>query len=862
MNNENYRNNKMTEGAHLLILVSFTVTACILFGEILIRGWDKSTIPIIIGLVVYSWSIYLLQKYNTVVRVYLYAVFMMICYFIYGIHQTSLTILPLSMVVIILIFYIARVQAIIWCAEFTYLFTVLLNIVKEGSDWKENYNITLEEAFLQYFLVLLAGFVASTFIIERKKEQELRLHEEAEMETNEDYAREQIRVIAKELGKYARDIEGDLLIFRDALTKGQSIEDINSKLSAIHTKSLEFETELTDLKDFSDLLSGKSENHEEGYEVLDLMSQLRNIRHIFNDENDVDLIIDLDPMVPKAMVGDWDKILKIMRHLINNGLRFTKNGGVQVKIYTYSHAGDFNLCIEINDTGIGMERTALERLLEQINDRKTAMYRPGGLGLGLFLVTGFVEKMGGFFRMESEWGKGTTVCVSIPQRVTDAAPCMSFDNKAEICLAYEDYEYFYGRLNDFYEDLFRNFSEKIGIPAYAVKNKEELSELVHAYKKVCLLVDSSFYEKKTEYYESLDEIYVLVLCNVGYVLPEDSHVHLLYKPIESLDILYNIEWAKKTIDRRRRDDNFEISDSQIHIHAESLKERDIRQRGGREIMIVTDSMSDLSQETSKKRGIPIIPFRVYTEQASFLDGLELSQECALDYLKRNCRKNSIYSMAPEENEFKLFFEENLRYAKHLIYICSSKGVSVAYNRAKKAAENMNNVTVINSGQISGGVALMAVAADEMVKEGKSMPEILSYLSVLRSKIKTSFLIENLDYMIYIGKVSKGVGRLARALMFHPVIVMKRDVLTIGGAKFGNLNSSKKSYIQKILKNKNKIDTSKVFVGYVGLKERELAGLEYALKTEGGFEDIVLRRASAAISINCGVGTFGIIYIQK
>ncbi|MCR5101874.1 MAG: DegV family EDD domain-containing protein, partial [Butyrivibrio sp.] len=550
-------------------------------------------------------------------------------------------------------------------------------------------------------------------------------------------------------------------------------------------------------------------------------------------------------------------------HLINNGLRYTKKGGVQVKIYTYSHAGEYNLCIEINDTGIGMERTALERLLEQINDRRTAMYRPGGLGLGLFLVTGFVDKMGGFFRIESEWGKGTTVCVSIPQRVTDAAPCMFFDNKSEMCIAYEDYEYSNDKLNNFYEELFRVFSEKLCIPSYAVKNEDELSELVHAYKKVCLIVDKIFYEQKREYYESMEDVYVVVLCDEGYTLAENSHVHLVYKPIETLDILYNMEWAKKTIDRRRRrDDNIEGLNSQIHVHAESLRERNIRQRGGREIMIVTDSMSDLSQETSKARGIPVIPFRVYTEQASFLDGLELSQECALNYFKKNFRKNAIYSMAPEEDEFKLFFEENLCYARHLIYISTSKGVSTAYNRAKKAAENMENVTVVNSGQVSGGVAFMAVIADQMAKEGKSLPEILSYLLVLRSKIRTSFLIDNLEYMTYIGKVSKGVGRLANALMLHPVIVMKRDNLTVGGVKFGNMNSAKNSYIRKILKNKNKIDTSKVFVGYVGLKEKELTGLEYRLKTEGGIDKIVLRRASAAISINCGVGTFGIIYIQK
>ncbi len=157
---------------------------------------------------------------------------------------------------------------------------------------------------------------------------------------------------------------------------------------------------------------------------------------------------------------------------------------------------------------------------------------------------------------------------------------------------------------------------------------------------------------------------------------------------------------------------------------------------------------------------------------------------------------------------------------------------------------------------------MAIMADDVAKQGKSKEEISRFLKEIRPKVKTSFLIDKLDYLTYVGKVSKWIGTIAGALSMHPVMVMKNDALVMGGVKFGNMADAKESYIKEILKNKNKIDTRRVYVGTVGIKQKEKIGLEHRLATEGKFETVVIRRASAAISINCGVGTFGIIYVER
>ncbi|MCR5726369.1 MAG: DegV family EDD domain-containing protein [Lachnospiraceae bacterium] len=859
MDNKDNRKINTSKKSNIVVLGAFTIAAVILMVEIFVRGWEKSAIPVVIIALVFSWYLNIMQKYSLEQRTILYSGFLMLSFLFYGIHQKSLDELTASIIVIFLVLLITRIRWLIWMAVFMYFITMFYDVIKEGNHWKEIYSISLLQLAFQFVLVILAASIAHIIINERNREKRRFSRENMETEVHREQAREQIRIISREIGKLTKDANGELLLLKNDIKTSCPDYENAKEMDYLMVLQRRLEEEVTDLKDFSDMLSGKTVRKEEVYEIRDILAQFKQERRMHDFSRLPELVIDVDPMIPKSMVGDREKLLKVIKHLVSNGLKYTHDGGVQLKIYTHSHDGDFNLCIEVNDTGIGIEQEDLERLLEQINERRPASYRPGGMGLGLFLVSGFVRCMGGFFRIESEWGKGTNVCISIPQKVSDAAPCMSFDKRKGICLVYEEREYSNAVLNAYYEDLYRDFSGKLGIPAYSVKSHEELKSLTEAYKKVCLLVPSDHYEENSDYYEQLEDVYLTILTNGDYSLSENSKAHLFCKPISTMALLHITEDAQKTIDRRRGHLDKEEQIAEDGILAESLTDRDVRLHGGRKVMICTDSMSDLSPEISRSRGIPVISFRIFTEHASFMDGVEISQECALEHIKID---PGMHSMAPEEEDFEAFFKNNLKYADHIIYISTAKRVSVAYDRAKRVAERMENVTVFNSGQVSGGVALMVAKANEKAQNGSSVEEIIKYLEMIRPKIKTSFLIDNLDYLAYVGRVSKWIGVISRTLMFHPVMVMRHDALVVGGVKLGNMNFAKESYIRGILRGKKRIDKKVAFVGYVGLKQNELTGLEEELLLEGDFNKVVIRSASAAISLNCGVGTFGIIYLEK
>ncbi|MCR5655550.1 MAG: DegV family EDD domain-containing protein [Lachnospiraceae bacterium] len=847
---------QLPEGIELIILTAFTITGLILIAEILTVGWEKVVVPVVICLLVYSWVLGLLRRHSSVQRVWLYAIFIMFCYFFYGVHQTRMDVLPLAAVVIILVFFITGLPGLLWMSVFTYYFTTLFNLASAQGEWREVYGLSMPLLLLQFFLVLLSGAVAHFFTTERIREKERLLEKERDTLRVTDYFVEQTRVAVKEIGKLSHDMEGELLLLRDGMREDFPDGKMPVEMQSLFDISQNFETKMTDMQDYYDLLSGKIKLRDEVYEIVDLLAQLR---MEFADRDYVNapkLIIDLDPLTPTSMAGDSVKIRGILRQLITNSMTYTRSGGVRVKIATHFHMDECNLYIKVDDTGMGIEQTDLERLLEGIENHRSSAYRPGGMGLGLCLVGGFVRCMGGFFRIESEPGKGTGVCVSIPQRVVDAVPCMSFDARDDICLAFEDRRYADGILNDYYEELFLNTCDKLNIPGYFVQNEKELRELISAHRKVCLFIKPEWYEENPTYYDALSDVYISVFATPDYEIPEGSNLHLFGNPIGSYELLRVVEKAKKTIDRRRRDDS---EKEEAAIGAEELHKRDVRLHGNRKVMIVTDSMADLPAEMFVSRYIPVIPFHVYTAEGSFLDETEISQACALTYFKS---QKDMYSKAPEEEDFREFFEENLRYASHIIYISTSRKISASYEHAKAAAKDMGHVFVFNSGQVSGGVGLMAVMADEQAHMGKQPEEIMEYLEKLRPKIRTSFLIDNLDRLAEVGRVSKGIAAFGRIFMVHPEVVVKHGMMTIGNIHFGSIKEARTAYIRRIIKRRARIDHTRIFVGLIGIPAQEVIGLEQQLEMEGEFQNVFVRRSSASISINCGAGTFGMIYVEK
>ena len=170
--------------------------------------------------------------------------------------------------------------------------------------------------------------------------------------------------------------------------------------------------------------------------------------------------------------------------------------------------------------------------------------------------------------------------------------------------------------------------------------------------------------------------------------------------------------------------------------------------------------------------------------------------------------------------------------------------------------------VIDSGHVSSGQALMAVEAARMVEEGLSAEQIVKELEGIKKKIHTSFIVDNLDFLARAGQVGNGMANLVKSLMGRPVLVLRNGNMGVGMTYFGARESAWKAYISSVMTHAANIDTRLLFVTYVGISKRDLDWIREQIEKYMHFDEIYFKQASPAVSVNCGPGTFGLLYIEK
>ena len=143
-------NGDLFESSHLTILVSYTIFAAILVVESLLMGWEKWALLLVVLGIGAAWILHIRHTTPPNVRLWLYAILMMGCYFFYGIHQTSTFDLALVMAAIIMLHTMTGKKSLILLCQFTYYVTMAYEIFVMFADIA-----VFRSAF--YKIVILAG---------------------------------------------------------------------------------------------------------------------------------------------------------------------------------------------------------------------------------------------------------------------------------------------------------------------------------------------------------------------------------------------------------------------------------------------------------------------------------------------------------------------------------------------------------------------------------------------------------------------------------------------------------------------------------------------------------------------------------
>ena len=218
---------------------------------------------------------------------------------------------------------------------------------------------------------------------------------------------------------------------------------------------------------------------------------------------------------------------------------------------------------------------------------------------------------------------------------------------------------------------------------------------------------------------------------------------------------------------------------------------------------------------------------------------------------------------PTVREAEEFFSMQLARANNVIHISiSSKIEHSGYQPALDASKSFDNVFVIDSGHLSSGQGLMAVVAAKMAEAGLTAEQIVSELEAYKKKIHTSFIVDNLDFLARSGQVGNGTANIVKSIMGRPVLKLRKGKMGLGMTYFGTREKAWKAYINSVLAHAANIDTRMLFITSVGLTKRETDWIAEQVEKYVHFDEIYFKQASPAVSVNCGAGTFGLLYMEK
>ena len=179
---------------------------------------------------------------------------------------------------------------------------------------------------------------------------------------------------------------------------------------------------INDVLDFSKIEAGKIEIEAIPFDLRESLGETMQSLSIRAHQKGLELIYDVQPDVPEALVGDPGRIRQILVNLVGNAIKFTSHGEIFIHVAEESRDNSAPcLHFTVKDTGIGVAKEKQEHVFEAFSQADGSMARKyGGTGLGLTICMRLVKMMAGKIWMESEPGQGSTFHFTLQVAVQDS----------------------------------------------------------------------------------------------------------------------------------------------------------------------------------------------------------------------------------------------------------------------------------------------------------------------------------------------------------------------------------------------------------------------------------------------------------
>ncbi len=281
-----------------------------------------------------------------------------------------------------------------------------------------------------------------------------------------------------------------------------------------------------------------------------------------------------------------------------------------------------------------------------------------------------------------------------------------------------------------------------------------------------------------------------------------------------------------------------------------------------EVVITADSTCDLPDYLVKDKGIIVFPLSILLGTNSYLDGVEIHAADVYEYVKKTGELPKTSAVTPAQYE--AVFAEAASRGAAVVHIGLSSAISSSFQNACAASERFENVYCIDSKSLCTGMGLLVLRACDLRESGFEAKQIAARISALVPKVRTTFVLDTLEYLHKGGRCS-GIARFgANVLGLKPSIAVSTETGTLGVAKKyrGKMDAVYKQYVSDCLSSEKTADKSRIVIANSGSVDSNV--IEYA-KTAAqkcGFREIITAQAGCTISSHCGPGTLAVFYMEK
>ncbi len=634
---------------------------------------------------------------------------------------------------------------------------------------------------------------------------------------------------------------------------------------------------INDILDMSKLQSGQMQITPVKYNTVDMISDVVTMMRLRAQEKGLEFRVNIARDIPSELMGDEIRIKQILINVLNNAVKYTGEGYVMLSVQCEKISNDkATIVYSVTDSGMGIKRENIPYLFtafKRVDETKNRYIE--GTGLGLSIVKQLLDVMGGKVTVNSVYTQGSTFIIEIPQEIVDASPIGSPD----IFLRHG------GERSRVYVHSFEAPKARVLIVDDTAANLMVATKLLRDTR---VMIDTASSGEEALRKTQNNEYHVIFM---DHVMPEMDGIECMHQ-IRSqigglsrdarisvltanaggeLKELYQSEgfdgYVVKPVSGKALEDELQrlLPDELVSVDTteEKILEEStswIRKDSKKANVIITvPSVVDLPKELIERYRIGIIPMKIETENGSFRDGVDIDAGAILSYVGDKGKNARIRGI--DRDEYVRFFADKLQQANNIIHLTASTRVTDAsYSDADEAARTFENVTIFDTEHISTGLGIMAVEAARMAEKGSSPEEILQRLNKLKNTVRTSFIVDSMDALVRSRQIkNRLLAGITGAFMIRPVLVMKRGRMRLEGISFGTREHARKRYIRTIVRKMKKADHSTLYITHVGLDRRELEWIREEVLSRVSFDKVYITQASASISINVGIGTFGLLY---